>query len=107
MKDALTVFSKRNDEGSWKKSIEERQRKVYKARKEKRELKQSQLTQAEKYNIVCQQCKALITPAERILKVRETNHHILTGDGIEDVVIRGPFDEDYNDHGDEVDRLYG
>ena len=107
MKDALTVFSKRNDEGSWKKSIEERQRKVYKARKEKRALKQSRLIQAEKYDIVCRQCKALITSAERILKVRETNHHILTGDGIEDVVISGPFDEEHNDHGDEVERLHG
>ena len=77
-------------------------------RKRKRKAKAEAMQAASKYDILCGQCRTLITPADQIVKILETNHHLLTGDFNEVVERKALLNEKvYNDHGDEVDRLNG
>ena len=92
--------------GKWKERIEKHQEKVYSEMKRKRIAKEKLLVSAEHYDIVCGQCKCLVAPANRIVKIFETNHHLLTGD-TEDVVIRSELSDEKNDHGEQVKRLNG
>ena len=106
MNDALNHFKKLDTTGKWKEKIEKHQEKVYSETKRKRQTKENLLVSAEHYDIVCAQCKELVTPANRIVKIFETNHHLLTGDA-EDVVIRSELSDEKNDHGEQVKRLNG
>ena len=107
MHDALNQYRKKSNDGSWLERIVKRQKETYDLKKRKRDHKRAMLEKAEKFDIVCGQCKSLVTPAAQIVKIRETNHHLLTGEGIEDVILRKDLVEEKvkNDHGDEVDRL--
>ena len=106
MEDALKVYLKKDESGEWESRIMKYQKRVYESTKTKRKERKAALEAASKYDIVCRQCQTLITPAEELVKVLETNHHLLTGD-YEQVITRKELGSEKNDHGDEVDRLNG
>ena len=107
MKDALTVYTRKNGDNKWDQQIRKYQTDIYQKRKKKREHKLKLLEDAEKYDIVCGQCKARLLCASKIVRVKETNHHLMTGEDIRDVTEPGEFEDEKNDHGDEVDRISG
>ena len=108
MDDALSVYLKKDSSGEWERKVNDHQKKSYESRKQNRKTRAIALDAASKYDIVCAQCQTLITPADEVVKILETNHHLLSGD-FREVVVQKPLvsEKVYNDHGDEVDRLNG
>ena len=82
-------------DGRWMQDIDKHQKKVHETRKEKMaRRKGKEIHTPVNYVIVCAGCKTEITGAFNIVKIKETNHHLVNDEDVETKIHRVYNDTD-------------
>ena len=91
MNGALTNHLISVAKGNWARDIEDHQRKVYETKRKMRQKKAKSKDPPSNFVIVCGGCTAEITPAFKVVFIKETKHHLINDDDddeLDDKILR-------------------